>query len=370
MKYYLIAGEASGDLHGSNLMKALAARDSQAQFRMWGGDRMASVGGELVRHYRDTAYMGFVEVVFNLPDILRNLKRCKADVLEFAPDALILIDYPGFNMRIARWAHHRNIKVFYYIAPQVWAWKAKRAKELKEIVDELYVILPFEKAFFENHGFKVKYFGHPLLDALNDISQGEKMLKLQSKLDGRPVLALLPGSRLQEIKAALPIMLETARQFEDYQVVIGGLKAIERKVYTDMIEKWGTAELVLDQTHQLLSHANLAVVSSGTATLESALLGVPQVVCYKGSYLSFQVAKRLVNVPYISLVNLILDRPLVTELIQNDFNVSDLKKALSRLQEDKNLKTIEAGYEEIRTMLKDKGASGRVAADILNHLQN
>lgn len=370
MKYYLIAGEASGDLHGSNLMKALAARDPETRFRIWGGDRMAAVGGELVQHYRDTAYMGFVEVVLNLPDILKNLNRCKADILEFDPDALILIDYPGFNMRIARWAHQLNLKVFYYIAPQVWAWKAQRAKQLKETVDELYVILPFEEAFFEDHGFKVKYVGHPLLDALDDISQGEKMLKLQRKLDGRPVLALLPGSRLQEIKAALPVMLETAKEFKDYQVIVGGLKAIERKVYTRMIQKWGTGELVLDQTHQLLSLANLAVVSSGTATLESALLGVPQVVCYKGSYLSFQVAKRLVNVPYISLVNLILNRPLVTELIQNDFNVSGLKKALSQLQKNKNLKTIEAGYDEIRAMLKDKGASSRVAADILNHLQN
>ncbi|MDH3650618.1 MAG: lipid-A-disaccharide synthase, partial [Saprospiraceae bacterium] len=277
MRYYLIAGEASGDLHGSNLMNALKMADKSAEFRFWGGDRMKSIADQLVKHYRDTAYMGFLEVVKNLPSIFKNLTRCKKDILTYQPDALILIDYPGFNMRIAKWAHDQGLKVFYYIAPQVWAWKAQRAHKLKHIVDALYVILPFEKNFFEKYDFQVKYVGHPLLDAISDMNIDPNSFRRSYNLNDKPILALLPGSRLQEIDMALPIMLRAVSEISNYQIIIAGLSAIDTQVYDHHITTTQVGKVIMDQTHALLDQASLALVSSGTATLEAALFDVPQI---------------------------------------------------------------------------------------------
>lgn len=362
MKYYIIAGEASGDLHASNLMKALKKTDKNAEFRYWGGDLMQQQGGTLVKHYRDLAFMGFVEVLFNLRTILRNISFCKEDITEFEPDALIFIDYPGFNLRIARWAKEQGIPTHFYISPQIWAWKENRIKEIKRDIDHMYVILPFEKAFYEEkHNFPVHFVGHPLIDAISERELvDEEKFRKKYELDERPIIALLPGSRKQEIAKMLKVMLSITPDFPDYQFIIAGAPSQDVEFYQTFIKKQNV-HLVMNRTYDVLSLSKAALVTSGTATLETALFKVPEVVCYKGSSISYQIAKRVIKLDYISLVNLIMDREVVTELIQNDFNRKNLKKELQRILDKDVRKKIFEDYYLLEEKLGGTGASKKTA---------
>lgn len=369
MKYYLIAGEASGDLHGSNLMKALKQQDLEANFRFWGGDLMAQVEGQVpVKHYRDLAFMGFIEVVSNLNTILKNLKFCKSDIQQYQPDALILIDYPGFNLRIAKWAKQQGIKVLFYISPQVWAWKAKRVHAIKRDVDQLYTILPFEAEFYQKYDYEVEFVGHPLLDV---ISNEQQVPELSIKT-GKPIIALLPGSRKQEISKMLPVMLSITPDFPEYQFVIGGAPAMPASFYDGIITQQNSTnniQVLHGETYPLMKQAKAALVTSGTATLETALFDTPEVVCYKGSLISYWIAKRLVKIKYISLVNLIVDRPLVKELIQKEFNPVLLRKELQKILKGTDRERVKTGYRELRRKLGNKGASSRAAAEMIAFLK-
>ncbi|HMQ45827.1 MAG TPA: lipid-A-disaccharide synthase [Saprospiraceae bacterium] len=364
MKYYVIAGEASGDLHGSNLIKALKSINPQHQFRVWGGDLMEKAGGDLVKHYKDLAFMGFVEVLKNLPTILRNIRFCKQDIVAYQPDVLVLIDYPGFNLRIAKWAKKQGIKVVYYISPQIWAWHSSRVHGIKASVDQMLVILPFERDFYAQYGYPADFVGHPLLDAIADLPLDEAFRQREG-LSDKPIIALLPGSRRQEIERMLDVMLAVVPHFPDFQFVVAGAPAIPSDFYRDFIQSYPQVKLVQGLTYSLLQQAQIAAVTSGTATLETALFEVPQVVCYRGSAFSFWIAKRLVNVRYISLVNLIMDRPIVQELIQHDLNAESLTKALNALLVQENAQRIQADYKELKQRLGDSGASIR-AAVLLN----
>ena len=362
MKYYLIAGEASGDLHASNLMLALKKQDPEAEFRFWGGDLMQQAGGTLVKHYRELAFMGFIEVIANLRTILRNIKICKEDILSYQPDAIIFIDYPGFNMRIAKWAKELNISTQYYISPQIWAWKENRISAIKRDVDEMYVILPFEKEFYEEkHQFPVHFVGHPLLDAIakKKLVVPDEFRK-KHQLDKRPIIALLPGSRKQEISKMLETMLSVTEDFKEYQFIIAGAPSQDPEFYKPFIKK-KNVHLVMNKTYDVLSLSTVALVTSGTATLETALFKVPEVVCYKGSTISYQIAKRVVDLDYISLVNLIMDKEVVTELIQNDFNPKKLKEELNKILDPENRKTIFEAYFELERKLGGAGASEKTA---------
>ncbi len=370
MKYYLIAGEASGDLHGSLLMKELQKKDDQATFRFWGGDLMQEAGGHLVRHYRDLAFMGFVEVLGNLRTILRNINDCKKDIKNFAPDVIIYIDYPGFNFRIMKWARLHGYRNHYYISPQIWAWKESRIKAIKRDVDEMYVILPFEKNFYEQkHRFPVYFVGHPLIDAINQRAKVDHESFLQKhQMDDRPIIALLPGSRKQEIKSMLSIMLQMMDHYPDYQFVIAGAPGQEASFY-DQFTRKNTIKLIMNQTYDLLSLSHAALVTSGTATLETALFKVPQVVCYKGSSISYHIAKRIINLDYISLVNLIMDRPVVTELIQREFNVNRLRQELDKITDSTSRNTMFSDYYELEKKLGGIGASEKTAGLIYNKIK-
>ena len=370
MKYYIIAGEASGDLHAANLIKAIQKKDANAIFRCWGGDLMANSSHHvtLVKHYRDLAFMGFIEVIANLRTILNNIKFCKEDILRYKPDALILIDYPGFNMRIATFAKQKGIKVHYYISPQIWAWKESRIKKIKRDVDEMYVILPFEKDFYEKkHGFPVHFVGHPLLDAIADREQiNEKEFRDKHQLNDRPIIALLPGSRKQEIKKMLSVMLKMVPKFNGYQFVIAGAPSQEFEFYQSFIKN-SSVKFIANETYDLLSISYAALVTSGTATLETALFNIPEVVCYKGSFISYQIGKRLVDLKYISLVNLILDREVVTELIQHDFNEAMLEKELLKILDDSYRNKLLSDYQELQQKLGGEGASEKTADLILSN---
>jgi lipid-A-disaccharide synthase len=355
MRAYIISGEASGDLHGSKLAEALSERCPGMKIRGWGGDKMAAAGVTVVQHYRTLAFMGFVEVVRNLPKILRNLRLCKTDILAFQPDVVVLLDYPGFNMRIARWAHGRGIRVVYYITPQVWAWHTARVNTLRRYTDLLLVILPFEASFFSRHGAEAIFVGHPLLDSL----QVSRVLEA----DHSKVIALLPGSRRQEVLRMLPIMLEVAVLMPEYQFIVGGTSNLGRAFYEKLMVAYPKVSLVIEDTYPLLANASLALVKSGTSTLEAALIGAPQVVCYSGSPVSYAIARRVIQVPYISLVNLILDRPLVKEMIQEAFRPEGLVEALK--QADANREQIKKGYAMLRQTLGGPGASDRAAAEII-----
>ncbi|PKA82508.1 lipid-A-disaccharide synthase [Ulvibacter sp. MAR_2010_11] len=362
MKYYLIAGEASGDLHGANLMKALTKEDSKASFRCWGGDLMEQAGGVLVKHYRDLAFMGFAEVVANMVTILKNIKLCKQDVESYNPDVIIFIDYPGFNLRIAKWAKQKGFKTHYYISPQIWAWKEGRIKSIKRDVDAMYVILPFEKDFYEKkHHFPVHFVGHPLIDALAHRKQVHpEIFKKEQGWDERPIIALLPGSRKQEISKMLDVMLSVVEEFKDYQFVIAGAPSQEATFYAPFIQQQNV-HLLLNRTYDLLSISDAALVTSGTATLETALFKIPQVVCYKGGRISYEIAKRVINLKYISLVNLILNKEVVTELIQAEFNAKNLKKELSKILDSYKRATLFLEYYDLEQKLGGKGASEKTA---------
>ena len=371
MKYYIIAGEASGDLHGSNLMKALYKEDVTADIRFWGGDLMQDVGGTLVKHYRELAFMGFSEVIMNLKTILNNIKICKADIEKFNPDVIIFIDYPGFNMRIAKWAKRKGIKTHYYIAPQIWAWKENRIKDVKRDFDKLFVILPFEKDFFEiKHHYPVEFVGHPLIDAIhNRIKTDEATFRKDNNLNEKPIIAILPGSRKQEISKMLSVMLSIVSDFPDYQFVIAGAPSQEYHFYTPFLTN-ENVKFISNKTYDLLSIATAALVTSGTATLETALFKVPEVVCYKGSWASYQIAKRIITLKYISLVNLIMDEVVVTELIQDKFNPKNLKQELSKLLEENHRKVLLKKYDDLESKLGGVGASEKTAKIIVKVLKN
>jgi lipid-A-disaccharide synthase len=361
MKYYIIAGEASGDLHGSNLMKALLKEDSKADIRFWGGDLMQAVGGSIVTHYKERSFMGFTEVIMNLKTILGFIKSCKKDIESFKPDVIVFIDNSGFNLRIAKWAKEEGYKTHYYISPQVWASRASRVKKIKRYVDAMYTILPFEKEFYDKHGYEVNFVGHPLIDAVSYRELVDEMAFRDSyKLSNKPIIALLPGSRKQEIKKMLDVMLSVVDDFTDYQFVIAGAPSQDFSFYQSIIQSRDIA-FVDNKTYDLLSISFAALVTSGTATLETALFKVPQVVCYKASNISYQIAKRIVTLKFISLVNLIMDQEVVTELIQGDLNTKRLKKELEAILNPEKREQLFLDYYELEKKLGGKGASENTA---------
>ena len=371
MKYYLIAGEASGDLHGSNLMKGLKKTDNNASFRFWGGDKMLEQGGELVQHYKDSAFMGFFEVLINLRKISSNIKNCKSDILSYSPDVLILIDYPGFNLRIAEFAKKHGIKVYYYISPKIWAWKEARIKKIKAFVDKMFVIFPFEIDFYKKHNYHVDYVGNPLLDAI-DIKEKEPFditgFKKQNKLSNKPIIAVLAGSRKQEIDKNLSIMLDLIPKFSDYQFVIAAAPSIENEYYYKFT-KQHDVKLVFNQTYDVLKYSTAALVTSGTATLETALFNIPQVVCYKAGKISYTIAKQFVKIKFISLVNLVMNKEVVKELIQDDMNIDNISNELNSILHDKKYRnTMLNNYSILREKLGNTGASERAASLIYNYL--
>ena len=370
MRYYILAGEASGDLHGAELMKELKKQDPTAEIRFWGGDLMAAAGGTIVKHYRDLAFMGFAEVLFNLKTILGNIKVCKRDILEFRPDAIIFIDYPGFNMRIAKWAKNNGFPTHYYISPQIWAWKENRITAIKRDIDHMYVILPFEKDFYEKkHNYKVEFVGHPLLDVINKKKDADfSEFRTLNNLSDKPIIALLPGSRKQEITKMLSVMTSVADSFLDYQFVIAGAPGQEDSFYEQFLSNKNIL-FVSNQTYNLLSISHAALVTSGTATLETALFKVPEVVCYKGNWASYQIAKRIITLKYISLVNLIMDRLVVEELIQEEFNKTSLTKALRKILNPDHRATLFHDYELLEERLGRNGAAKKTAMRIVQSLQ-
>lgn len=376
MKYYLIVGEASGDLHASNLMRALKEKDAEAEFRFFGGDLMASEGGTLVKHYRELAYMGFIPVLMHLPTIFRNMRFCKQDIVEWQPDALILVDYPGFNLNIAKYIHrHTSIPVFYYISPKIWAWKEYRIKNIKRDVDQLYSILPFEVDFFEGkHHYPIHYVGNPTLDEValykQTHSQDFERFVAENGLSNKPVIALLAGSRKQEIKDNLSLMIKAAFGFDDFQLVLAGAPGISPAFYQDFLQG-KDVKLVFGKTYELLNHASYALVTSGTATLETALFRVPQVVCYYtpvGKFISF-MRKLVLSVKYISLVNLIAGHTVVQELVADTMTVENMQNELGRLIHDEKYRQLMLeGYEEVAQKLGTTGAPQHAANLMIDYL--
>lgn len=363
MKYYIIAGEASGDLHASNLIREIRKLDTSAEFRCWGGDLMEKQGAIVVKHYRDLAFMGFLEVLANLRTILGNLAYCKKDILEYAPDAIILVDYPGFNLRVAEFAHKREIPVIYYISPQLWAWKQSRIKTIRSSVDKMIVILPFEKEYYARHGVEVEFSGHPLLDAL-----AEKTVSPVLPENGKRLVALLPGSRQQEIRKVLPIMLSVTRDFPDIEFAIAGVPTLGEDFYKKILAG-SPVPVIMNRTYDLLRQSAAALVTSGTATLETALIGTPEVVCYKGGIISYLIARQVIKVKYISLVNLIMDKLIVRELIQGELTSQNLKDELKRLLDDTKYRAgMISGFDDLRHLLGDSGASAKAASVIVNFL--
>ncbi|MFC5408121.1 lipid-A-disaccharide synthase [Larkinella bovis] len=364
MTYYLIAGERSGDLHGGNLINAIRKRDPQARFRAWGGDQMEEAGATLVRHYRTMAFMGFLEVIQNLGTIRKNLRDCQRDLLRTQPDVLILIDYAGFNLRMARFAKKHAIRVFYYISPKVWAWNQKRALKIKAAVDRMFVIFPFEVDFYRTYDYPVDYVGNPLMDAIAGF-RPDPDFRQKHRLGSRPIIALLPGSRYQEVTLLLPEMLKTIAHFPDYQFVLSGVSNLPASLYTSLTKEITGLPIVMDDAYNLLTVADAALVTSGTATLETALLNVPEVVCYSMSWVSYQIASRVVAVPFISLVNLILNREAVTELKQYRLTTENLILELTKIlpggsDHERQL----ADYAELREKVGGPGASER-AGDLM-----
>ncbi len=360
MKYYIIAGEASGDLHGSNLIKEIHKIDTFAKISCWGGNKMEKAGASLIKHYKDLAFMGFIEVVKNLPTIFKNIAFCKKDIIAFEPDVLVLIDYPGFNMRIAKWAHNKNIKIAYYISPQIWAWREKRVHAIKRDVDKMLVILPFEKDFYKKFNYDVTYVGHPLAEVVADFKKEHATISKEN------IIALLPGSRQQEIMVKLPIMLSVAKHFPHYKFVVAKAPGLEDAFYTNMLQPYTNVDSVSNETYMLLTKAKAALVTSGTATLETALFAVPQIICYKGSKISYAIAKRLIKIKYIGLANLIMDKEVVKELIQDELTESNLVNELTLLlSENEKSKQQQVDYKNLFNLLSDGGqASANAAKEI------
>lgn len=373
MRYFLIAGEASGDLHASNLMASIKKNDAQADFCFLGGDLMAAQGGNMVRHYKDMAFMGFIPVLLHARTVLGNIKQCKASILAYKPDALILIDYPSFNLKMAQFVKENlpGVPVYYYISPKLWAWKEYRLKSIRQYVDKVFSILPFEVKWFADRGYQVDFVGNPCVDAVEGRScKGESRVVFneRNQLDNRPIMALLAGSRMQEIKSSLPIMLESASRYPEYQLVVAGAPSIEATVYDELLAPY-KARVVYNQTYELLQQSELAVVTSGTATLETALLRVPQVVVYKmsGGWLFHRFLELFIRVPYISLVNLIADKWLVKELVIEDFTVKKLCAEIDRLRTQAYHDQVMRGYDELIELL-GHGSASQKAADAIHRL--
>ncbi len=371
-KYYIISGEPSGDLHAANMMKELLLLDPNIDFRFWGGDLMAAVAKHKpVKHIKDLAFMGFVEVAKNIRTIFKNIAFCKHDILAYKPDVLILVDYPGFNLRIADWAKTQNIRVLYYISPTIWAWKEDRVEIIKRACEKMFVILPFEVAVYKKHGYQADYVGHPLLDAIeqekNKLPSKEQFIA-SNQLDNRPIIVVLPGSRKQEINLMFSIMLDVVDDFKDYQFVIAGTTNLPKEAYQPALDK--NIKVVFNQTYGLMHNAHAGIIKSGTSTLESALFRLPQVVCYKGGAVSYAIARMVVGnrVKYISLPNLILDKPVVKELIQSDLTTAHLKEELQHIISGKARETMLTEYDGLITLLGNSGASKKVATEIYNHL--
>ena len=371
MRYYIIAGEASGDLHASNLVAEIKKKDKRAEFRGCGGDKMKAQGVDLLKHYRTMAYMGFVEVAVNLRKVLGNIAQCKKDILDYQPDVVVLVDYPGFNFRIADFAHKKGFMVIYYISPQLWAWKRRRVKKIKRSVDKMLVILPFEEEFYKHYGVDVTYVGNPLLDEMAKYGTANRSIFLRRNSLGekREIIALLPGSRKQEVKRMLPVMLKMVPRFPDYQFVVAGVSSLDKELYKGIM---GTTDafFVENQTYELLQNSSAALVTSGTATLETALLTVPEVVCYKATDFSYRLAKAMIKVKYISLVNLVMDKAVVKELIQGDLNEDNLAAELELLLHNgKRQRRLLEDYDELRDRLGNAGASEKAATAICDALR-
>ena len=377
MKYYIIAGEASGDLHGSNLIKELKKNNPKANFRCWGGDLMKSQCNDLVMHYEEFSYMGFFEVIININKILDFISICKKDIENYKPDIIIYIDYPGFNMRIAKWAKNKNFTNHFYISPKVWVWKEKRVKLIKKVIDKMYVILPFEEGYYRNkHNYKVDFVGHPLLDAIESEKTFDKKEFIDNNnLSTKPIIALLPGSRDQEINKLLPVMLKAVSNLRNYQIVIAGAPSKNVEYYEKIIQSSDSSgnlvKVICNETYNILRVSTAAIVTSGTATLETALFKVPQVVCYKTSWLSYLIGRLLIpDLKYISLVNIILDKEVVTELIQGDCNKTNLVIELQKILNKKNMSSMFNNYDLLHKMLGGKGASKKTADLIEKYMRN
>ena len=370
MRYYIIAGEASGDLHASRLIRAIRKNDQQAVFRAWGGDLMQEEGADVVKHYRDLAFMGFVEVLFNLKTILANMRFCKADMLAFKPDAVIFVDYPGFNIPMAKFAKEHQLKTIYYISPQVWAWKENRVKTIRKVVDKMLVILPFEKRFYQKWNYETNYVGHPLIEIIDGFKSANDVEKIRHEIgieQDKKIIALLPGSRTQEIKKKLPIMLAATKYFKEYVFVVAQASALSDELIHSYTSSFPNVRIMKGETYKLLSIADAALVTSGTATLETALFGVPEVVCYKGSPITFAIGKHLVKVPYIALVNLIMNKKVVDELIQDELNPENIKKSLEKIiNQGEARETMMTEYKELYSNLKLGGAASENAAKIID----
>jgi lipid-A-disaccharide synthase len=364
MKYYLIAGEASGDLHGSNLIKEIQHLDANANIRCWGGDKMAATGASVIKHFKDLAFMGFAEVVKNLPAIMRNFSFCKNDILTFKPDVIVFIDYPGFNLRMAKWAKQNNYKTVFYISPQIWAWKEGRVKTIIKNIDKTIVILPFEKDFYKKYNYEVTYVGHPLVKVITDFKSAHANIQKQDN-----IIALLPGSRKQEIKIKLPIMLEASKNFTSHQFIVAKAPAIDNEFYEQFLSQYENVKTESDNTYSILMKSTAALVTSGTATLETALFKVPEIVCYKAGRISYEIGKRLVKLKFISLVNLIMNKEVVKELIQDDLTPEKITFHLHEILSDERKKAqIMKDYEELESLLSKGGDASKNAAEVICNL--
>ena len=372
MRYYVIAGEASGDLHASRLIRAIKQNDADTSIRAWGGDLMENEGVVLVKHYKDLAFMGFTEVLLNLRTILSNMKFCKKDMLEFKPDVVIFVDYPGFNIPMATFAKKNGLKTAYYISPQIWAWKEKRVHTIKKVVDKMMVILPFEKDFYKKWNYEVEYVGHPLIeiiDGFRNSSNVEKIKKEIGLIEHKKVVALLPGSRIQEIKKKLPVMLEATREFPDLLFILAQATSLSDDLIKQYTRDYPNVRVIKNQTYELLSIADAALVTSGTATLETALFNVPEVVCYKGSPISYQIGKRLIKVPFIALVNLIMGKKVVQELIQDELTSMNIKKELQKiLYPGPERESMIKDFNNLHSLLSAGGSASYKAAEVIKKL--
>ena len=368
MKYYIIAGEASGDLHGASLIKELKSSDKNANIRCWGGDLMKNAGGDLIKHYKELSFMGFWEVLKNISIVFKNLKFCKNDINNFKPDVIVYIDYPGFNLRIAKWARKKGYKNHYYISPQVWAWKENRVNSIKKNIDSLYVILPFEKAFFEEkHNYQVNYVGHPLMEHITKRTLKNGVTDKIGLSSNKPIVTFLPGSRKQEINKVLPEFIKIKNQFPEFQFIIAGAPGRDIKDYNKILKN-SSIPVVFNETYNLIQLSKAAIVTSGTATLETALLGVPQIVCYKSSLISYVIAKVIVKLKYISLVNIIMNKEVVEELIQNNCNSKKIASTLKKILTEAMSTKIKNDFKKLYKIL-DKGGASKITSDlILNSL--
>ena len=372
MRYYVIAGEASGDLHASRLIRAIRQNDAGANIRSWGGDLMEKEGATLVKHYKDLAFMGFLEVMLNLRTILSNMKFCKKDMMEFNPDVVIFVDYPGFNIPMASYAKKKGFKTAYYISPQIWAWKEKRIHTIKKVVDKMMVILPFEKEFYNKWDYEVEYVGHPLIEIIDgfrndaDVNEIKKSLEVT---DNKKIVALLPGSRIQEIKKKLPVMLDATKEFPDLLFILAQAASLSDHLIKEYTKDYPNVRIVKDKTYALLSIADAALVTSGTATLETALFNVPEVVCYKSSPLSYHIGKRLIKVPFIALVNLIMGKKVVQELIQEELTSVNIKKELEKIISlGPERESMILDFKKLHAMLSSGGSASKQASDVINKL--